>query len=179
VVPRYGCLHENNRRITLMPAPPIRNNPAITYLRWAIAVPAGLLAWFGANQTIEMAFGLIHGYEVLDAFWEAADMDGMLIKGTYIIVITRIVAAASLVAMTVYIAPNYHKQVATIATALVSAAAIALLGFIWFEAFKADVVIGPEGWYRYILDALSIIIGAMLGAWMAYGSRRRKRVPAS
>ena len=152
----------------------MRNNPAITYLRWAIAVPAGLLAWFGANQTIEMAFGLIHGYEVLDDFWQAPDMDGMLITGTYIIAITRIVAAASLVAMTIYVVPQYHKQVATVATALVSAAAIALLGFIWFEAFKADAVIGPEGWYRYILDALSIILGALFGAWMAYGSRRKR-----
>lgn len=157
-----------------MPAQPMRNNPAITYLRWAIAVPAGLLAWFGANQTIEMAFGLIHGFEVLDAFWEAPDMNGMLITGTYIIVITRVVAAASLVAMTIYVVPQYHKQVATIVTALVSAAAIALLAFIWIEAFKADAVIGPEGWYRYILDALSIILGALFGAWMAYGSRKRR-----
>jgi hypothetical protein len=157
-----------------MPAQPMSNNPAITYLRWFIATPAGLLAWFGANQTIEMAFGLIHGYEVLDSFWDAPDMDGMLITGTYIIVITRIVAAASLVAVTIYMVPRYHKQVATIATALVSAAAIGLLGFIWFEAFRADAAIGPEGWYRYILDALSIIIGALFGAWMAYGSRTRR-----
>jgi hypothetical protein len=76
--------------------------------------------------------------------------------------------------MTIYIVPQYHKQVATIATVLVSAAAVALLGFIWFEAFKADAVIGPEGWYRYILDALSIILGALFGAWMGYGSRKRR-----
>jgi len=156
----------------------MRNNTALMYLRWAIAIPAGLLAWFGANQTIEMAFGLIHGYEALDSFWQAPDMDGMLITGTYIIVITRIVAAASLVAVTIYMVPRYHKQVATIVTALVSAAAIGLLCFVWFEAFSANAAIGPEGWYRYILDALSIIIGAIFGAWMAYGSRRRKRVPA-
>ena len=156
----------------------MRNNIAITYLRWFIAFPAGLLAWFGANQTIGMAFGLIHGYDELDSFWEAPDMDGMLIKGTYIIVITRIVAAASLVTVTIYMVPRYHKQVATIATALVSAAAIALLGFIWFQAFSANVDIGPEGWYRYTLDMLSIIVGAILGAWMAYGSRKR-RTPVS
>ena len=113
-----------------MSASTMHNNIAITYLRWAIAVPAGLLAWFGANQTIEMAFGLIHGYDVLDSFWEAPDMDGMLIKGTYIIVITRIVAAASLVTVTIYMVPRYHKQVATLVTSLVSAAAVALLGFI-------------------------------------------------
>ena len=157
----------------------MQNNIALTYLRWIIAGPAGLLAWFGANHSIGMAFGLIHGYDVLDSFWEAPDMNGMLIKGTYIIAATRIVSAASLATVILFMVPGYHKQVATVTTALVSAAAVGLLGFIWFEAFKADVAIGPEGWYRYVLDALSIILGALLGAWMGYGSRRRKRVPAS
>ena len=157
----------------------MRNNLAMTYLRWAIAVPAGILAWFGANHSIGMTFGFIHGYDVLDSFWEAPDMDGILIKGTYIIVITRIVAAASLVAVIIYMVPRYHKQVMAVVTSLVSAAAIALLGFIWFQGFSADIAIGPEGWYRYTLDALSIIIGAIFGAWMAYGSRLRKRALAS
>ena len=100
----------------------MRNNIAITYLRWAIAFPAGLLAWFGANQTIEMAFGLLHGYDELDSFWEAPDMDGILIKGTYIIVITRIIAAASLVAVIIYMVPGYHKQVMTIVTSQIGRA---------------------------------------------------------
>lgn len=152
----------------------MRNNIAINYLRWIIAVPAGFLAWFGANHSIGMTFGFIHGYEVMDSFWDAPDMDGMLIKGTYIIIITRIVAAASLVAVIIYMVPRYHKQVAAVVTSLVSAAAVALLGFIWFQAFSTNVAIGPEGWYRYILDALSIIIGAIFGAWMAYGSRRKR-----
>jgi hypothetical protein len=74
--------------------------------------------------------------------------------------------------------PRYHKQVAVVATSLVSACAVAILYFIWFQAFNADVAISPEGWYKYILDMLSIIIGAIFGAWMAYGSRIR-RVRAS
>ena len=101
-------------------------------------------------------------------------MDGMLINGTYIIVITRIVASASLVAVIIYMVPRYHKQVATVATAVVSAGAVALLGFVLVQEFRADFAIGPEGWYRYILDMLSIIFGAVFGAWMAYGSRRRR-----
>jgi hypothetical protein len=156
----------------------MRNNIAITYLRWIIAIPAGLLAWFGANHSIGMTFGFFHGYDVLDSFWEAPDMDGMLIKGTYIIAITRIVAAASLVVVIIYMVPRYQKQVAMVATALVAAGAVAILGVIWFQAFNADVSISSEGWYKYILDMLSIIIGAMFGAWMAYGSRRR-RAPVS
>ena len=156
----------------------MRNNIAITYLRWIIAIPAGLLAWFGANHSIGMTFGFVHGYEVLNSFWDAPDMDGMLIKGTYIIVITRIVAAASLVAVIIYMAPRYHKQVAIVALSLVSAAAVALLGFIWFQTVSGNMTLDPEGWYRYILDMLSIIVGATFGAWMAYGSRK-KRTPAS
>jgi len=156
----------------------MRNNIAITYLRWLVAIPAGLLAWFGANHSIGMTFGFFHGYDVLDSFWEAPDMDGMLLTGTYIIVITRIVAAASLVVVTIYMVPHYHKQVAVIATCLVSAGAVAILSFIWFQAFNADVSISAEGWYKYVLDMLSIIIGAILGSWMAYGSRRR-RAPGS
>ena len=157
----------------------MQNNIALTYLRWVIAVPAGILAWFGANHSIGMAFGFIHGYDVLATFWDAPDMDGMLLKGTYIIATTRIVAAASLVTVILFMVPRYHKQVATVAICLVSAAAVGLLGFIWVEAFKADVAIGPEGWYRYILDALSIILGGLLGAWMGYGSRRKKRALVS
>ena len=157
----------------------MQNNKALTYFRWIIAGPAGLLAWFGANHSVGMAFGFIHGYDVLDSFWEAPDMNGMLLKGTYIIAITRIVAAASLVTVILFMVPRYHKQVATVVTSLVAAAALGLLGFIWFEAFKADVAIGPEGWYRYILDALSIVLGGLLGAWMGYGSRQKKRVPVS
>jgi hypothetical protein len=155
----------------------MHNNIALTYLRWLIAVPAGLLAWFGANHSIGMTFGFFHGYDVLDSFWEAPDMDGMLITGTYIIAITRIVAAASLVVVIIYMAPRYHKQVAVVSTAVVSAGAIAILGFIWIQAFNAGISISPEGWYKYILDMLSIILGALFGAWMAYGSRiRRARV---
>ena len=151
----------------------MHQNIAITYLRWIIAIPAGLLAWFGANHAIGMTFGFFHGYDVLDSFWDAPDMDGMLIKGTYIIAITRIVAAASLVVVIIYMVPRYHKQVAMVATSLVAVGAVVILAFIWFQAFSADVSISAEGWYKYILDMLSIIIGAIFGAWMAYGSRRR------
>lgn len=143
-------------------------------LRWIIAVPAGLTLWFAANYSIGITFGFAHGFEVVDSFWEASDMNGMPISGTYIIIITRIVAAASLVAVIIYVVPGYHKQVAIIVTSLVSAAAIIFLGFILFQAGSADLNIGPDGWYRHILDMLSIIVGAVVGAWMAYGSRRRR-----
>ena len=147
---------------------------ATTIIRWIIAVPAGLLAWFGANYSIGMTFGFAHGFQVVDEFWEAPDMNGMPISGTYIILITRIVAAAALVGVTVYLAPLYHKRVAIVVASLVSAAAIGFLGFILFQAMSADLNIGPDGWYRQILDMLSIILGAIFGAWMVYGNQKKR-----
>ena len=152
----------------------MRNNLAINILRWAIAVPAGVMLWFAANHSIGMAFGIIHGFDRVDAFWEAPDMDGVPIIGTYIIFVTRTVAAASLVGVMIYIVPQYHKQVAIVAASLVSAAAIGFLGFVLFEAGSDDLNIGLDGWYRYILDMLSIILGAIFGAWLAYGNQKRR-----
>ena len=144
-------------------------------LRWIIAVPAGLLLWFAANYSIGMAFGIIHGFERVDDFWEAPDMDGAPIIGTYMIVVTRAVAAASLVGMIIYIVPRHHKQVAIVAAALVSAAAVGFLGFILVQAANAEgPTIGLDGWYRYTLDMLSIMFGAIGGAWLAYQNQRKE-----
>ena len=152
----------------------MRDNPAINILRWIIAVPAGVMLWFAANHSIGMAFGIIHGFERVDAFWEAPDMDGVPIIGTYIIFVTRTIAAASLVGVIIYIVPRYHKQVAIIAALLVSATAVGFLGFILIQAANADPTIGPDVWYRHILDMLSIILGAILGAWTASGNQKRR-----
>ena len=153
----------------------MRNNLAINILRWIIAVPAGLMLWFAANFSVGRAFGIIHGFELVDSFWEAPDMDGMPIIGTYIMFVTRTIAAASLVGVTIYIVPRYHKQVAIVVASLVSAAAVVILSF---QVTSADLNVDLGGWYRNILEMLSIIFGAIFGAWMAYGSRK-KRSPAS
>ena len=152
----------------------MRNNRAMNIFRWAIAVPAGIMLWFAANHSVGTAFGIIHGFDRVDAFWEAPDMDGVPIIGTYMIFITRTISAASLVGVIIYIVPHYHKQVAIIAASLVSAAAVGFLGFILFEAATADSSIGLDGWYKHILDMLSIIFGAMVGAWLAYGNQKRQ-----
>ncbi|HEX4968213.1 MAG TPA: hypothetical protein VFV44_06805 [Nitrospiraceae bacterium] len=152
----------------------MRNNTAINILRWTIALPAGLLLWFAANFSIGAAFGIIHGFERVDAFWEAPDMDGVPIIGTYIIFVTRTIAAASLVGMIIYLVPRYHKEVAIVAASLVSAAAVGLLGFNLVQAVNADPTIGPESWYKHLLDMFSIIVGATAGAWLAYGNQKRR-----
>jgi hypothetical protein len=151
------------------------NKPAINIVRWAIAVPAGVMLWFAANHSIGMAFGMIHGVERIEAFWEAPDMDGVPIIGTYIIFITRTIAAASLVSAIIYIVPRYHKQVAIIAASLVSAGAVGFLGFILVQAANADPNIGLESWYKHLLDMFSIIVGATAGAWLANQSQRKER----
>lgn len=152
----------------------MRNNIAINILRWAIAVPAGVMLWFAANHSIGAAFGIIHGFERVDAFWEAPDMDGVPIIGTYLIFVTRTIAASSLVAVIIYIVPRYHKQVAIVAASLVSAAAIGFLGFVSIQVANGNLDIGPDGWYRHILDMFSIIFGAIAGAWLAYGNQKRR-----
>ena len=149
----------------------MRNNLAINILRWIIAVPAGLMLWFSANFSIGRAFGIIHGFELVDSFWEAPDMDGMPIIGTYIMFVTRTIAAASLVGVTIYIVPRYHKQVAIIVASLVSAAAVVIL---LFQVMSADLNVDLGGWYRNILEMLSIIFGAIFGAWLAYGNQKRR-----
>ena len=101
-------------------------------------------------------------------------MNGMPIIGTYILIVTRTIAAASLVGVIVYIVPRYHKQVATVVASLVSTAAVGFLCFILFEAANADLNIAPEGWYKHSLDVLSIIFGAIVGAWLAYGNQKAR-----
>ncbi|RPH80985.1 MAG: hypothetical protein EHM80_03785 [Nitrospiraceae bacterium] len=152
----------------------MRYSLAIRILRWAIAVPAGIVLWFAANHAIGTAFGIIHGVDRVNEFWESPDMDGVPIIGTYIIFITRTIAAASLVGAIIYIVPRYHKQVAIAAAALVSVAAIGFLGFILFQAASADPGLSPDGWYKHILDMLSIIFGAIVGAWLARRSQKRR-----
>jgi len=152
----------------------MRNNTAINILRWAIAVPAGILLWFAANISIGSAFGIIHGFDRVDEFWEAPDMDGVPIIGTYIIFVTRTIAAASLVGMIIYLVPRHHKQVAIIAACVVSAAALGFLGFVAVKVANAELEFGPDGWYRHILDMMSIIFGAIVGSWLAYGNQKRR-----
>jgi hypothetical protein len=152
----------------------MQNKLPINIVRWAIAIPAGLAAWFGANYSIGVAFGFIHGFDAVEEFWDSSDMNGMPYSGTYILAVTRIVAAAALVGMTVYLVPRYHKRVAIIMASIVSAVALGFLGYLFFQAGSADMKFGPEGWYRNILDMLSIIIGAIFGAWMAYENQRKR-----
>ena len=152
----------------------MRNNPAIHILRWAIAVPAGIMLWYAANHSIGTAFGIIHGFDRVDEFWESPDMDGVPIIGTYIIFITRTISAASFVGAIIYLVPSYRKQVAIITASVVCVATAGLLGFLLFEAATSDPGLSPDGWYKHILDMLSIMFGATAGAWLARRSQRRR-----
>ena len=150
----------------------MRNNPALNILRWVIAVPAGIMLWYAANHSIGAAFGIIHGLDRVEEFWEAPDMAGVPIIGTYIIFVTRTIAAASVVSAIIYLVPSYRKQVAIIAASVVCVATAGFLGFLLFEAATSDPGLSPDGWYKHILDMLSIIFGATAGAWLAYRSQR-------
>ncbi|MDZ4759931.1 MAG: hypothetical protein SGJ21_02520, partial [Alphaproteobacteria bacterium] len=61
------------------------------------------MLWYAANHSIGAAFGIIHGIERVEEFWEAPDMAGVPIIGTYIIFITRTISAASFVGAIIYL----------------------------------------------------------------------------
>ena len=150
---------------------------ATNILRWIIVVPVGLAAWYAATFSIGMAFIVIHGKELVDALWGAPDMNGIPIIGTYIIFVTRMVAAASLVGMMLRIVPGYHRQVAIVVVSLVSATAVISLGFILFQDISAGLNNVLSAWCRDILEMLSIIFGAIIGAG-GHMRNRKKRTPA-
>jgi hypothetical protein len=150
------------------------NQMPIKLLRWIIAVPAGLTAWYAATFSLGMAFSAIHGEELVDSLWAAPDMNGIPIIGTYIIFLTRMVAAASLVGIILRLVPDYHKQVAIVVVSLVSAAALISLGFILFQDLSAGLSNVLSAWCRDILELLSIIFGAILGAG-GHMKNRKKR----
>lgn len=146
----------------------------IKLLRWIIAVPAGLTAWYAATFSLGMAFSALHGEELVDSLWAAPDMNGIPIIGTYIIFVTRMIAAASLVGIILRLVPGYHTQVANTVVALVSAAAVISLGVILFQDISAGLSNVLSAWCRDILELVSIIFGAILGAG-GHMKRRKKR----
>jgi hypothetical protein len=150
------------------------NQMPIKLLRWIIAVPAGLTAWYAATFSLGMAFSALHGEELVDSLWAAPDMNGIPIIGTYIIFVTRMVAAASLVGIILRLVPGYHTQVANAVVALVSAAAVISLGVILFQDISAGLSNVLSAWYRDILELVSIIFGAILGAG-GHMKNRKKR----
>lgn len=150
------------------------NQMPIKLLRWIIAVPAGLTAWYAATFSLGMAFSALHGEELVDSLWAAPDMNGIPIIGTYIIFVTRMIAAASLVGIILRLVPGYHTQVANTVVALVSAAAVISLGVILFQDISAGLSNVLSAWCRDILELVSIIFGAILGAG-GHMKRRKKR----
>ena len=104
-------------------------------------------------------------------------MDGVPVIGTYIIFVTRAIAAASLVGMVIFMVPRHHKQVGIIVASLVSVAAVGFSAFRLFQIANSDLNIGPDGWYRHALEMFSIIFGAIAGAWLANLNQRKVRRP--
>lgn len=150
------------------------NQMPIKLLRWIIAVPAGLTAWYAATFSLGMAFSALHGEELVDSLWAAPDMNGIPIIGTYIIFTTRMVAAASLVGIILRLVPGYHTQVANTVVALVSAAAVISLGVILFQDISAGLSNVLSAWCRDLLELVSIIFGAILGAGGHMKSRKKR-----
>ena len=148
----------------------------IDLLRWTIALPVGIAAAIVFTLGIGIAFGSAHGFDRVAAFWDAVDMNGMPIIGTHMLVVTRFISAATLVGITVFTVPYYHKQVAIIIAFLVSVAAIGLLNVVSLGIIDTHLAIGFGGWYRNIVEMLSIVTGSIVGA-IGGCQKRWNRVP--
>ena len=133
----------------------------ITTLRWIFALPAGVIAAFLAHLLCVLAFGIGHGFDTIFDFYEATDMAGMPISGTYVLFVSRAVPAGVFLYTTIFVLPKYKKQ---IAVALAGVTIILLAGAGVYLAVKLYLFLSIGVWYRLILEFVSRCLGVIIGA---------------
>ena len=136
----------------------------IRLIRWVAALPLAVLAAFAVHIIFGFTFGIAHGFEEVDVFWESRDMAGMPISGTYIMIVTRSVTAATLVGVAAWLVPQFKKQIGFSLAIVVSILSTILLIFLLYQSVRLELPLGFGGWYRSILELASIIIGCVVGA---------------
>ena len=141
----------------------------VNLIRWIVAFPVGIAASFAMHMLSGFAFSLGHGVEKVSRFWEATDMAGMPISGTYIMFFTRATTAAVLVGVSVWIIPKFKRRASVILSIIVLALSVALLIYLLYRAFDVNIFFGFGGWYRIILELVSTVTGAFIGGTVAAG----------
>ena len=142
----------------------------VTTLRWVFALPTGIIAAFLAHLLCVLAFGIGHGFDTIFDFYEATDMAGMPISGTYILFVSRAVPAGAFLYTTIFVLPKYKKQIAVV---LAGVTIILLAGAGVYLAVKLYPFLRIGVWYRLILEFVSCSLGVVIGASMAIGDSKR------
>ena len=138
----------------------------IKIVRWIIAIPAGIAASFLMHMFSLYSFSLGHGYDDVSALLDSIDMNGMPLRGTYILLFTRLASSAALVGCAVLIVPKYKKKFGIVLAVIVSIFAISLLIFLMHQAIGLKIPLGPSVWYRNILEMIGVVSGSILGAYI-------------
>lgn len=146
----------------------------IRIVRWIIAIPVGIVAAVGMHFLMTLGFSLGHGFETAASFWEASDMNGMPISGTYILFVTRATTAAAFVGVTAYIVPAFHKYVGIVFATVVALGSLVLLAYLARVAYNAGLSLGVGAWYRNILEFVSYGLGGIVGAAIGSGAGERR-----
>lgn len=146
----------------------------IRIVRWIIAIPAGIAASFLFHMFSVYGFSLGHGFDEVSALLNSMDMNGMPLRGTYILLITRLVSSAALVGCAVLIVPKYKKIFGIVLATIVTIFAISFLIFLIHQAVSLEIPLGPSLWYRNIVEMVGIIAGNLLGAYIGLSSVKQE-----
>jgi hypothetical protein len=143
----------------------------VTALRWIAAIPVGAIAAIAAHFLLGFMLSLGNGFETVASFWAASGMNGMPITGTLILVATRFSTAAAFVAAIVCVVPKFQTQAGVAAPSLVCLAAFAFLMFVVWAVMQSGDSVSIGGWYRAIVEFVSLAGGSAIGARVAYADR--------
>ena len=143
------------------------NNWKISILRWIFALPIGGLAAFLVHLLNVFAFSIAHGFDEVSDLYDAIDMAGMPITGTYIIFFTRAATTGVFLYTTIFLVPKYKKPIAVM---LAGVNIILAVGMLVYLAGMMYHVLSIGAWYRLILECVSLCFGAVIGAIVALDS---------
>ncbi len=90
-------------------------------------------------------------------------MAGMPISGSYIMLATRMSTAVVLIGVSVWAVPAFKKQTSIGLAVMISGLSVAFLAYLLYQSALLDLSWGLGGWYRNILEVVSIVSGCVFG----------------
>jgi hypothetical protein len=130
--------------------------------RWFLVLPASFLASFVVFAIMAVLFALVHGFDKMTVFWDGADMVGMWVSGTYIILIARGTQAAAATYVAARVAPSHSVSVARISIGLIVVAGGATISYLLIRLSAHSGGLTFSSLYRILLEYASLCLGALL-----------------